>query len=227
MAIAIAAPNLLTLPLTKGDINALPKRVLDRVAGRENSKSDDKYLLTRASTDREVELLERVFRLLPALIDKSRNEALDEYISELVEVLVRKEEMAKFDRDIADDNALLRANYLTHTTTLTAEDIHVASGLKTKNRSEPASRWTREGKIFALKHQNVNRYPAFQFKDARPRPVIAAILERLPHDYSPWERAFWFASSNGWLDNRAPQDCLGEEDALLSAAEKTQLEVVG
>lgn len=224
---AIVAQSLLTLPLSKTDINALPKRVLDRVGRRENSNSDDKYLLTRASTDREVEMLERVFRLLPGLLNKSRNDALDEYISELVEVLVRKEEMAEFDRDIAADNALLRASYLTHTATLTAEDIHVASGLRTKNRSEPASRWTREGKIFAIKHQNINRYPAFQFKDARPRPVIAEILKSLPQDYSSWERAFWFASSNGWLDNRAPQDCINDEKALLMAAEKTQLEVVG
>ncbi len=224
---AIIAQSLLTLPLSKTDIKALPKRVLDHVGRRENSNSDDKYLLTRASTDREVELLERLFRLLPGLLDKSRNDALDEYISELVEVLVRKEEMAEFDRDIAADNALLRANYLTHTATLTAEDIHVASGLRTKNRSEPASRWTREGKIFAIKHQNINRYPAFQFKDARPRPVVAEILKSLPQDYSSWERAFWFASSNGWLDNRAPQDCIDDEKALLMAAEKAQLEVVG
>ena len=223
----IAAQSLVTLPLRKSDISALPKKVLDGVGARENSNSDEKYLLARASTDKEMELFERVFRLLPGLLERSRTEALDKYISELVEVLIRKEEMAEFDCDIAVDNALLRANYLTQTVTLTAENIHVASGLKTKNRCEPASRWTREGKIFALKHQNINRYPAFQFKDARPRPVIAAILQSLPHDYSSWERAFWFASSNGWLDNRVPQDCLDDEKALLMAAAKTQKEVVG
>ena len=224
---AIAAQNLRTLLLSKSDISALPKKVLDGVGARENSNSDEKYLLVRASTDNEMELFKQVFRLLPTLLERSRTGALDKYISELVEVLVRKEEMAEFDCDIAVDNALLRAKYLVQTVTLTAEDIHVASGLKTRNRSEPASRWTREGKIFALKHQNINRYPAFQFKDARPRPVIASILQSLPHDYSSWERAFWFASSNGWLDNRVPQDCLADEKALLIAAAKTQNEVVG
>ena len=224
---AIATQNLRTLLLSKSDISALSKKVLDGFGVRENSNSDEKYLLARASTDNEIELFKQVFRLLPTLLERSRAKALDKYISELVEILVRKEEMADFDCDIAVDNAFLRAKYLTQTVILTAEEIHVASRLKTMNRSEPASRWTHEGKIFALKHQNINRYPAFQFKNARPRPVIAAILQRLPHDCSSWERAFWFASSNGWLDNRVPQDCLDDEKALLMAAAKTQNEVVG
>ena len=33
-----------------------------------------------------------------------------------------------------------------------------------------------------------------------------------------WQIAMWFASGNGWLDGAAPQDRLGDPEAVLDAA---------
>ena len=82
-------------------------------------------------------------------------------------------------------------------------------------------RWRREGRIFGVPHQGVDRYPAFQFKDGQPKRVIAQVLEQLsPADpaerddpaleppYSDWAIAFWFCGANGWLEAGAPVDFL-------------------
>lgn len=123
------------------------------------------------------------------------------------------------EADLEIDNALLRKRYLDQHKTLTSGQIRLASGLKTRNPSEPASRWKRQGKIFGLPVGRADRYPAFQFIDGRPRPEVTEILTALPRSMSPWQIAFWFASGNGWIENdAAPQDALHDMAGILAAA---------
>jgi len=107
------------------------------------------------------------------------------------------------EADLEIDNAALRRQYLNQQKTLTSSQIREASGLKTRNPSEPASRWKRQGKIFGVPVGRTDHYPAFQFADGRPRPVIAKVLAALPEAMSPWQIAFWFASANGWIETDA------------------------
>lgn len=66
---------------------------------------------------------------------------------------------------------------------------------KNLNVAETASRWSRDGKIFAVKVGGEVRVPSFQFVDGRPRPEIARVLSALPEQQrSGWPAAFWFAS---------------------------------
>ena len=121
--------------------------------------------------------------------------------------------------ELETDNALLRKHYLEQHTTFTSGEIREASGLKTRNPSEPATRWKRHGKIFGMPVGGADRYPVFQFADGRPRPEIARVLAALPGSMSPWQIAFWFASGNGWIENdAAPQDALHDIDGVLAAA---------
>ncbi|MDE0033763.1 MAG: hypothetical protein OXU75_11585 [Deltaproteobacteria bacterium] len=123
------------------------------------------------------------------------------------------------EADLEMDNALLRKQYLERHRTLTSEQIRQASGLKTRNPSEPASRWKRQGKIFGVPVGRADRYPAFQFNEGRPRPEIGRVLAALPASMSPWQIAFWFASGNGWIANdAAPQDALDDMAGMLAAA---------
>ena len=55
------------------------------------------------------------------------------------------------EEDLAFDNVVARREYLDDTPTLTAVQIHRMSGLVSSNRSEPASRWKKEGKTFAVR----------------------------------------------------------------------------
>jgi hypothetical protein len=49
----------------------------------------------------------------------------------------------------------------------------------------------------------------------------------LPARLSPWQRAFWFVSTNGWLGDRAPIDVLDDPQAVVAAAAREGEEVVG
>jgi hypothetical protein len=44
---------------------------------------------------------------------------------------------------------------------------------------------------------------------------------------SAWQKAFWFVSSNGWLDDRVPAEMLDNATAVLAAAEHERQEVIG
>ena len=79
------------------------------------------------------------------------------------------EECADIDREIARKNAELRARYLRTTKLYTAEDIQ-----------GPISEWKCEGRVFAIHDGEKDLFPAFQFVDGKPLPIIQKILEVLP-----------------------------------------------
>ncbi|WP_431324643.1 hypothetical protein [Rhizobium sp. YTU87027] len=53
------------------------------------------------------------------------------------------------------------------------------------------------------------------------------MLAPLPQSFSAWQRAFWFVSANGWLDDKTPVDILDHPEEIASAADREQQEVVG
>ena len=103
------------------------------------------------------------------------------------------EEWAEIDREIERENDEMRTTYLKTTNLYTAEDIRAL------NPSASSSKWKREGRVFAIQDGEKDLFPAFQFADGEPLPIIKKILKALPEDMSPWETAFWFESSDGWL----------------------------
>ena len=129
--------------------------------------------------------------------------------------------------DLALDNFALRREYLEETRMLTAEQIHGMSGVRSANPSEPASRWKMEGRTFAVHIQGRDLYPAFQFQDGAPHPAMKDVLATLPVGMSPWQKAFWFASGNGWLDGDEPQRRLGDGRQVIEAARQLAQPALG
>ena len=113
-------------------------------------------------------------------------------------------------------NAEMRATYLKTTDLYTPEDIQ-----------GPSTKWKREGRVFAVQDGEKDLLPAFQFADGQPLPIIKKILKALPEDMSPWETAFWFKSSNGWLGGKTPQECLKNESKVIDAAEQFAQPMIG
>ena len=171
-----------------------------------------------------------VVRLLRVLASRlSRRPVLSESRTQaLLAAITTLDPPSNLAADLEVDNAILRAQYLDGNKTYTSREVRELSGLPTRNRSEPASRWKRRRRIFGVPVGNQDRYPAFQFADGRPRPEIARILEALPADMSPWQIAFWFVSGNGWIeDDKAPQDALHDMDHVLEAAADLASEDIG
>ena len=131
------------------------------------------------------------------------------------------EERADVYVRIERKNAEMRARYLQTTNLYTAEDIWAL------NPSAPSSEWKREGRIFAIHDGEKDLFPAFQFADGKPLPIIKEILEALPDYLSPWQTAFWFESGNGWLGGKTPQECLKNESEVIDAAEQLSSPTIG
>ena len=126
------------------------------------------------------------------------------------------EEWAEIDREIERENDEMRATYLQTTKLYTAEDIQ-----------GPSAKWKREGRVFAIHDGEKDLFPAFQFADGEPLPIIKEILEALPDYMSPWQTAFWFESGNGWLGGKTPQECLKKESEVIDAAEQLAKPMIG
>ena len=169
----------------------------------------------------------RVLRVLASRL--SRRPALSESRTQaLLAAIGTLDTPSNLVADLEVDNAILRARYLDCHKTYTSREIRELSGLATRNPSEPASRWKRNRRIFGVPVGNQDRYPAFQFAEGRPRREIARILSVLPADMSPWQIAFWFASSNRWIeDDNAPQEALQDIDRVLAAAAELASDDIG
>ncbi len=126
------------------------------------------------------------------------------------------EEWDEIDREIERENDEMRAAYLQTMKLYTAEDIQ-----------GPSAKWKREGRVFAIQDGEKDLFPAFQFVDGQPLPIIRKILEALPDYLSPWQTAFWFESGNGWLGGKTPQECLKNESKVIDAAEQLAKPMIG
>ena len=166
------------------------------------------------------EVLERALEALPPLAAERGYRLSEANIEKILDVILADAPRHRVENELEIDNARLRSRYLQETPLLTGVEVRAASGLKPRNKSEPASRWKREGRLFAVRRSGVDYYPAFQFADGAPRPLVKAILAALPEEMTGWQIAMWFASGNGCLDGDEPQERLSDSDAVVEAARR-------
>ena len=200
-------------PLEAEEVENLPPRVRGRlgVAAGEG----DGWLVVHASwpLGGMVDRLNRLSKMRPEVPPRPGQD-LDRMLAWLVAA------GSGVEAELAVDNLELRRTYLDETPTLTAVQIHRMSGLRSRNTSEPASRWKSEGKTFAVRVGRRDLYPAFQFEDGAPRPVVRDVLAALPESMTGWQSALWFASGNGWLDGDEPQRRLHDRELVVAAARR-------
>ena len=116
-------------------------------------------------------------------------------------------------------NAELRTAFVAEVGVLSAAEVSRLAGSQAKNSSALAGRWRADRKVFAVPWGGDWLYPAFQFAEGEPRPVISRILEVFGAETSGWEIALWFATPSPYLNHDArPIEQLDNPDALVSAA---------
>jgi len=203
--------------LGEDDIGALPHPLRERIARAAAERPGDWTLI--GTPDAELaELLRRVVARLPSMAAMHRQALTERNIELMIESILPDMPRADIRAQLEIDNARLRADYLQETRMLTGSEIRAGSGLNPKNASEPASRWKREARIFAVRHGGRDLYPAFQFADGQPRRVIKDVLAQMPRWATPWQIALWFASGNGWLDGATPEERLDAPGEVVEAA---------
>lgn len=215
--------------LTPDDLSYLPVGVRQKISAAFGSTDavSGGWVLVGDATEGLSQLLKRAVDMFPAIAAERGARLTEADIEKMLDVMLSDVPRAPVEAELEIDNAKLRAAYLRETPLLTGTQVRAASGLNPRNRSEPASRWKREGKLFAVRRSGMDLYPAFQFADGTPRPVIRKILAALPKGVTGWQIAMWFASGNGWLDGAAPQERLSDPDAIVRAALKLADPAVG
>lgn len=203
-------------PLQPDEVENLPPRVIGRLG--KAADAEDEWIVLHASgwpLGSMVDHLNRLYSMRPRAEARASQ---DQYLDRALDLLVAAG--PGVEAKLAVDNLELRREYVNETPMLTAAQIHRMSGLGSKNTSEPASRWKAEGKTFAVRMGGRDHYPAFQFEDGAPRPAMKAILAALPATMTPWQKALWFASGNGWLDGDEPQHRLDDGEPVVEAARR-------
>ena len=199
--------------LDSEEVATLPERLRSDLSG--DHRERDEWLVIRASWPL-AGVVHRLNRLGGAWAESALQADPGKDLAKILTRLLAPRHGV--DTDLALDNFVLRQEYLDETPLLTAKQIHDRSGVRSSNPSEPASRWKKEGRTFAVRIQRRDLYPAFQFQDGVPRPLIKEVLAALPAEMTSWQKAFWFASGNGWLDGDEPQQRLDHGEQVLYAA---------
>src|SRR6185295_87900 len=169
----------------------------------------------------------QVVRRVPEIVRARRQEMTESNIDALVDAYLKDDPIAEARTEIETDNARERARFLSDVPCLTSRQIAEHAGHQAANTSITASRWKQQGRIFSVLWKGNELYPAFQFRDGQPHPNVTKVLDQLPRRFSPWQVAFWFTSSNGWLRGAVPADCLDDDIAIVTAARREGEPIVG
>lgn len=116
-----------------------------------------------------------------------------------------------------DLRAALRSRLMEEFELLTADQVADLTNSVAANRSQRATQWAREKRIFSIHTGRRRLYPRFQFADFQPRPIIADVLKIWGGQVSDWDAFAWFGTAEYWA-------CEGVPPAtLLDTAPKTVL----
>jgi hypothetical protein len=86
-------------------------------------------------------------------------------------------------------------------------------------RANTVRSWWRYERIFAFRHAGHFYFPAFQFSNGAPKPLVRRLL-KLVQPENGWHAMDWFVGANAWLDDRSPVELLDSQpDEVVQAAE--------
>jgi hypothetical protein len=167
------------------------------------------------------------FREAVADLNAQQDMARTQLVSDLVEALSR----ATFKQLAVDQVALAQsamqveaqAELAREFGLWTAAEVADLGASTADNRSAMASRWEKEGQIFAVVADGQRRFPGFQLdprSSFRPRPIVGDVVSMLRDaGYEGWEIALWWTTRLGALADQRPVDRLDDVDSLLQAAQ--------
>ena len=217
--------------LSQEDIDNLPlglRAKLSASAGSSLDGSQVRIFVIKNQNNSFGPKLKKLFEMTVRIFNARSKAVTEKNIEKLVEVILAGEARPSVaEIEIERDNAAIRADYVRVVPTLNSAQVRERCDIKPRNKSEPASRWKREGRIFAIRNGGVDQFPSFQFASRSPKPIVREILRKLPSEMSAWQIALWFNSPNGWLDGMCPSEALDKRDEVLDAAHQESQEIIG
>jgi hypothetical protein len=179
------------------------------------------------------ETLKALVPHLPDLLESVRDEDYAERTKLLARAFRPRIPLEEIHLQFVLNHYYLRNRFLETVELLTAKKVDDLASTASPPGKGMAQFWREEGLIFAPDFEGVRLYPRFQFgPDGKPNHLIKELLSIFRrHDLSDWDIAFWFNSSNGWLDGDKPIDLVGlqdleKESLLRDAAEQETLKSI-
>jgi hypothetical protein len=93
------------------------------------------------------------------------------------------------------------------------------------DRPIPASsirKWRRRRLIFGARYKGRDYFPAFQFSDGHPKPIVGRVISILDlvRREDNWFLFYWFVGANGWLEEgETPSNVMDSDaEAVIEAA---------
>ncbi len=167
-----------------------------------------------------------LFEKVIQVVERVEANRLEAAITKLADVIL-PDELGEALGPLAADNLEIRDRFVAQVPCLKSAEVGARAGLRSTNPYATAARWKKAGDVISVNHRGAEYFPTFQFRDGRPHPTVKKALAELPDTLSPWQRALWFVSTNGWLDDKAPADVLDDHNAVVEAAKREREEVIG
>ena len=130
--------------------------------------------------------------------------------------------LSAHEAQMAQRVAMARAAILEEFGYFTREQL--AAGSRARDPGGLVDTWRSRSKVFSVPlpqstAKDADVYPAFQFHEGKPRPIIATILGIFGKTLSGWDLAHWFTSGNSMLpDSARPVDLMERAPAVVEAA---------
>ena len=183
--------------------------------------SGTRVVLLRTKDQYVIASMMAIVPKLPTLIENKRDELLEEDIARFVASVMPSDPLKDVLLDIENDNIALREQFVKSNACLDSKTLAKNAGYSGGNLAQPAWRWKSKGQIFSVEYFGKELFPAFQFRDGKPLPIIKKLLDVIGNEMSSWQIAFWFVAENGWLDGQRPVDLMVRaEDKVLEAAKR-------
>ncbi|RYY02348.1 MAG: hypothetical protein EOO53_12220 [Gammaproteobacteria bacterium] len=104
---------------------------------------------------------------------------------------------------------------------ISALTIEKLAQIESSDKSAVVTKWKAAQKIFSVNYLSEELYPVYAF-DAQngyqPAEVLKPIIELFLGKKDSWGIAYWFASANGFLGGKSPQDILEIDPARVLRA---------
>lgn len=105
---------------------------------------------------------------------------------------------------------------------LESKDIGSLASFSPINSRAEIHKWKQRGRIFSIKHESVEYYPAYALNPEngyRPYNEIVDIIDAFGGMGNSWKLAFWFDAKNSYLAGQAPKDLIAKKPkAVVDAA---------
>jgi len=169
-----------------------------------------------------IELIVRITALAEEVVEARKVEKLRALVELLTPDIQNSDTLLREARMIASARQAVTES----TQWFTAEQLSTLAGFSSSNPSAQPNKWKAKGMIFAINNKGADYFPAYALdasNNYRPLKILTNILAVFSGKKDGWGVACWFASANGYLGGKRPQDVLDSNPEIVLAAAKDEV----